>query len=90
MHTKKPKTCLLSGSSSLSHNCCETRYIRTLLLTASGSGEFEEQTAVGGWIFLLSADAVLERTGAMVWLSGSAELIVSFTEFLDDFRRLIN
>lgn len=61
-----------------------------VFLTGSGSGELEEQMAVGGWIFLLSPGAALERTGAMVWLSDSAELTVNFTIFFDDFSRLIN
>jgi len=87
---KKTKTCLQAGSSFLSCNCCETRHKITLLLTGSGSGELEEQMAVGGWIFLLSPGAALERTGAMVLLSDSAELTVNFTIFFDDFSRLIN
>lgn len=59
-------------------------------MTASGSGELEEGTVAGGCIFLLSAGAVLEGTGAAVSLSISAELIVSFTIVLDVFSRLIN
>lgn len=87
----KEKTCLQAGSSFLCHNLSEDRHTkRILLLTASGSGELEEGTVAGGCIFLLSAGAVLEGTGAAVRLSVSAELIVSLTIVLGVFRRLIN
>lgn len=88
---QKDKTCLQAGSSFLCHNPSEDRHTRrTLLLTASGSGELEEGMVAGGCIFLLSAGAVPEGTGGAVRLSVSAELIVSLTIVLDVFSRLIN
>ena len=88
---KKRKLVYKLGLHLLCHNPSEDRHTRrTLLLTASGSGELEEGTVAGGCVFLLSAGAVLEGTGAAVRLSISAELIVSLTIVLDVFRRLIN
>lgn len=45
-----------------------------VFLTASGSGELEEGTVAGGCIFLLSAGAVLEGTGAAVSQIGRAHV----------------
>lgn len=86
---QKEIICLQARSIFLSHSSSEARQTRrTLLLTASGSGELEGGTVAGGWIFLLSAGVVL--TDAVVRLPASAELIVSLTMVLDVFRRLIN
>lgn len=88
-HAKREN--LQVGSLFLCYNPSEDRHTRkTLLLTASGSGELEGGTAAGGCIFLFSAGTVLEGAGAVVRLSVSAGLIVSLTTDLDVFRRLIN
>lgn len=89
VHAKREN--LQARSLFLCYNSSEYRHTRkTLLLTASGSGELEVGTGAGGCIFLFSAGTVLGGVGAVVRLSVSAGLIVSLTTDLDVFRRLIN
>lgn len=89
VHTKREN--LQAGSLLSCYNPSEYRHTRkTLLLTASGSGELEVGRAAGGCIFLFSAGTVLERAGTVVRLSVSAGLIVSLTTDFAVFRRLIN